>query len=97
MNFGTKGCMYCEGKCTKECIIEEKSLKKEMEQIKCYCGHTTYCDCGPLEEKSAVEWFANRIKSDKIFNFENIKNQAIEMENERVSKAFDAGLQNGLN
>jgi hypothetical protein len=20
-----------------------------MEQIKCYCGHTTYCDCGPLE------------------------------------------------
>ena len=23
-----------------------------MEQIKCYCGHTTYCDCGPLEEKT---------------------------------------------
>ena len=21
-----------------------------VEQIKCYCGHTTYCDCGPLEE-----------------------------------------------
>ena len=21
-----------------------------MEQIKCYCGHTTYCDCGPLED-----------------------------------------------
>ena len=25
--------------------------QKKMEQIKCYCGHTTYCDCGPLEEK----------------------------------------------
>lgn len=20
------------------------------QQTKCYCGHTTYCDCGPLEE-----------------------------------------------
>ena len=19
-------------------------------QIKCYCGHTTYCDCSPIEE-----------------------------------------------
>jgi len=24
--------------------------KEEPKQIKCYCGHTTYCDCGPLEE-----------------------------------------------
>jgi len=21
-----------------------------MKQTKCYCGHTTTCDCGPLEE-----------------------------------------------
>ena len=25
-----------------------------MEQTKCYCGHTTYCDCGPLEEPKDV-------------------------------------------
>jgi hypothetical protein len=31
-----------------------------MEQIKCYCGHTPYCDCGPLEEKSAVEWLVEK-------------------------------------
>ena len=24
--------------------------KEEPKQIKCYCGHTTYCDCGSLEE-----------------------------------------------
>ena len=23
--------------------------QEEPKQIKCYCGHTTYCDCGPLE------------------------------------------------
>jgi hypothetical protein len=26
------------------------TIKEEPKQIKCYCGHTTYCDCGPLEE-----------------------------------------------
>ena len=24
--------------------------KEEPKQIKCYCGHTTYCDCSPLEK-----------------------------------------------
>ena len=26
------------------------TIKEEPKQIKCYCGHTTYCDCGLLEE-----------------------------------------------
>ena len=28
-----------------------------MEETKCYCGHTTYCDCGPetLEQKTTLE------------------------------------------
>jgi len=25
-----------------------------MEETKCYCGHTTYCDCGPEEPKQAT-------------------------------------------
>jgi hypothetical protein len=25
-------------------------VKEEPKQIKCYCGHTITCDCGPLEE-----------------------------------------------
>jgi hypothetical protein len=33
--------------------------KEEPKQIKCYCGHTTYCDCGPLEEAS---WKYNPLK-----------------------------------
>lgn len=23
---------------------------------KCYCGHTTYCECGPLEEAELKDW-----------------------------------------
>jgi hypothetical protein len=46
MNFGTRGCMYCEGECNKECLSQE-----EPKQIKCYCGHTITCDCEPLQER----------------------------------------------
>ena len=37
----------------------------ENKQIKCYCGHTIYCDCSPLEEpkqetlEEAAEKYAN--------------------------------------
>ena len=44
---------------------------------------------------SAVEWFANRIKSDKIFNFENVLNQAKEMEKEQTIQAFNLGVYDG--
>jgi hypothetical protein len=33
------------------------------EETKCYCGHTTYCDCGPEEpkqetlEEAAEKWY----------------------------------------
>jgi hypothetical protein len=27
MNFGTKGCMYCEGECNKKCLTEKYKIK----------------------------------------------------------------------
>jgi len=26
-------------------------MEENSKQTKCYCGHTTYCDCGPEEPK----------------------------------------------
>jgi hypothetical protein len=44
------------------------SLKGALEpnQIKCYCGHTTTCDCSPLEEskKTSVNWLIETLESD---------------------------------
>jgi hypothetical protein len=42
--------------------------QKKMEQIKCYCGHTTYCDCGPLEEQPLKPLNQNKmgILRDKV-------------------------------
>jgi hypothetical protein len=35
------------------------------EETKCYCGHTTYCDCGPEEPKQeTLEEVAERLAYD---------------------------------
>jgi len=45
------------------------SLKGALEpnQIKCYCGHTSYCDCGPLDEakKETLEEAAEKYLNEK--------------------------------
>jgi hypothetical protein len=70
-----------------------------MEQIKCYCGHTTYCDCGPLEEKSAVEWLYETLWEQNNYSLpSNILEQRIRIPN--YGKAFivaKAGLRSQLN
>ena len=46
------------------------------EETKCYCGHTTYCDCGPKQEilEETAEQFINKLDfnsleiDDKIFD-----------------------------
>ena len=43
------------------------------------------------KQQTAVEWFAERIQSDKIFNFENVLKQAKEMEKEQIKKAWADG------
>jgi hypothetical protein len=30
MNFGTRGCMYCEGECNKECLLQEEPKAERM-------------------------------------------------------------------
>ena len=43
---------------------------EEPKQIKCYCGHTTYCDCGPLEEPkqetTAKEFYDEHYSDDAV-------------------------------
>ena len=42
------------------------------------------------KQQTAVEWFAERIQSDKIFNFEKVLEQAKEMEKEQIEQAHYA-------
>lgn len=42
-------------------------------------------------EQTAVEWFAERIQSDKIFNFENVLKQAKEIEKEQMMQCYEDG------
>ena len=43
---------------------------EESKQIKCYCGHTTYCDCGPLEEprKETLKEAAEKLYQEGLQN-----------------------------
>lgn len=77
----------------------------KAKQIKCYCGHTTYCDCGPLEEarkQTAVEWLVEQIKSDKyqkalsLSEWIKVFDQAKEMEKERSHAEYMRGWKDGL-
>jgi hypothetical protein len=43
------------------------------EQTKCYCGHTTTCDCGPEEPKQeTLEEFAERLCPNKQVEYDMI-------------------------
>ena len=67
------------------------TAKEKAKQIKCYCGHTTYCDCGPLENKkplnqnnmrqTAVEWLVEQYKKVGGISI-SMSKQAKEMEKE---------------
>jgi hypothetical protein len=41
-----------------------------MKQTKCYCGHTTYCDCGPEEPKQETLEEAAVINYKKLYEGE---------------------------
>ena len=61
----------------------------EPKQIKCYCGHTIYCDCGQLEEPIISDEIKQRAK-----NYMSLKG-ALEPKQERmyseenILKSFD--------
>ena len=60
---------------------QNNNITSSNEQIKCYCGHTDYCDCGPLEEpkqetlEEAAENFVNstRLRNYKVLFIEGAK------------------------
>jgi hypothetical protein len=33
MSFGTKGCMYCEGECNKECLPKQENKQETLEEF----------------------------------------------------------------
>jgi hypothetical protein len=39
----------------KDALVEQNAVKEEEEERKCYCGHTTICQCGPNEDVSDEE------------------------------------------
>ena len=68
-------CEFVKVDLLKRGIYDEYKYKiiipKEESKIKCYCGHTTYCDCEPLEEhkQETLEEAAERLYPTTINSF----------------------------
>jgi len=67
--------------------------EEHPKQIKCYCGHTSYCDCSPLDEtkQTAVEWLEEIYLTtgiDRNVHF----NQAKAMEKEEIMNSWALGV-----
>ena len=46
-------------------------MNEEPKQIKCYCGHTTMCDCSPIDEpkQETLEETAEKYSEEDMFEF----------------------------
>jgi hypothetical protein len=85
------------------------SLKGALEpnQIKCYCGHTSYCDCIPLDEskKTSINWLIQTLESDIKVDESNMvtirihehdylisKQVALEMNRNQIMNSWVSGV-----
>jgi hypothetical protein len=75
-----------------------KIIIPNEEQTKCYCGHTTYCDCGPEEPKQETLLGKTISKKDADKNsFEDVTKYKIERSycEEEIKSAFKVGFSIG--
>jgi hypothetical protein len=75
---------------------EELGLYEEPKQIKCYCGHTTYCDCSPLEEPkqetlegAAEKYTPLRIERKAFIEGAKWQTERMYSEEESIQKIID--------
>jgi hypothetical protein len=58
-----------------------------MEETKCYCGHTTYCDCGPETLEEAFEfWCYKQSSYDKL---DILRFGAVWQEQQTIEEVFE--------
>ncbi|MEI6797857.1 MAG: hypothetical protein WCO04_01410 [Pseudomonadota bacterium] len=67
--------------------------QEEPKQIKCYCGHTSYCDCGPLDEtkQETLEEVVNNFKKTDVYINEIKQEQERMYSEEDLKSAFFNG------
>jgi hypothetical protein len=70
-------------------FLDYEIIIPKEEQTKCYCGHTSYCDCGPEEPKEETIEVSDKERLDWI--------QKIMTKGDNYCEVFFAGLRNGLN
>ena len=60
-----------------------------MEETKCYCGHTTYCDCGPEE---TFEMYLQKLKDRRTADDYKYSDEDFEKYNDYINNCFKTNL-----
>lgn len=69
-----------------------------MTEIKCYCGHTITCDCGPLPKQTAVQELWDYIEAnyhEENFDLNSAKKLSIENEKAQIEASYADGYSEG--
>jgi hypothetical protein len=89
--IGTEDCPKCHN-ITYEHLYKNKIIipQEEPKLIKCYCGHTTYCDCGPIEEKQETleEAAKDFIENTMKYSFNSLETKTF---SNKLLKCVDFG------
>jgi hypothetical protein len=83
------------GKCHnthKHCSCEIR-LVEEPQQIKCYCGHTTYCDCSPEEPRDVILGYKTSLDAQMLDKIEP-KQETLEKGVDKYFKLSHSRLKN---
>jgi hypothetical protein len=73
----------------KQALIDMMKSDEELglyEQTKCYCGHTTTCDCGPLEPKQE-DMITKIMQMDAKMAYDSLPKQDKQMNKEKLEEA----------
>jgi hypothetical protein len=73
----------------------DEELELYEESTKCYCGHTTYCDCGPEQDFKDIE-LPQQERPETLEEVEFINSNIDEFYSEEDMKSFGDWCRNGL-
>jgi hypothetical protein len=86
MSFGTKGCMYCEGICNKDCLPKQETLEEVAINHKCI--NTSYNAYSFIK---GAEWQQERSYSDEEVKYiisEALQSALVKVDLEQWFKQF---------
>ena len=99
MSFGTKGCMYCEGECNKECLPKQENKQETLSDVIVSCPKCNSSWIGDIGYDNCECWMCGNVfKLKSKTGLEDRDNKAKRMYSEEdLRQAYTVGKHGGVN